>query len=374
MNDISQSILRVMALGATLGLAVPMASAETTAPTATPGAEAVLEHTATQVISRNYRRLAFAADRLAEQLAALQANPQPERVIAAREAWRTARAYWETGEAHLFGPVDTDGHDPAMDAWPIDRRELSDLLAGDTTLGAEAVAGLDGDLKGFHAIEYLLWQQPVGEARESADAAAKRLADIPRQRAFLAALGTDLRSHARAMAAAWQGDEGYAAQLAAAGTPGSRLYPAVKGALQELAEGMDGIADELAAAKLGEPLASGRLDGVESPYSRNTRADMRFNLEGIRNLWLGSLDGADSGHGLRALVVADASPDAVEAVDRALLAAAGRLAAIGESEKGRGQLAFGEAISADDPAQRARIEAAVEAVRDLQRRLVDVLS
>lgn len=369
MNDISQPILRVLALGASLGLAVPAANAETALPTATPSAEAVLDHTATQVITRNYLRLAGAADRLDDQLEALQSNPQPERVVAAREAWRTARAYWETGEAHLFGPVDTDGHDPAMDAWPLDQRELAALLAGEAALDRESVAALDGDLKGFHAIEYLLWHQPVAEGRESAETAAARLAGAPRQRALLTALGADLQAHARAMASAWQGDEGYAAQLARAGTPDSRLYPVLKGALQELIEGMDGIADELAAAKLGEPLASGRLDGVESPYSRNTRADMRANLEGIRNLWLGSLDGVDAGLGLRALAESAADPADVRSVDRALLAADGRLAVIGESADNRGQVAFGEAIAVDDPAQRVRIEAAVAAVRDLQKRL-----
>ncbi|MCL7744414.1 hypothetical protein LV476_05545 [Guyparkeria hydrothermalis] len=343
-------------------LVAPVAQAGTTASTA-PDTKVVLEHVATDVIARNYRRLAGATDRLADRLAALEREPLPGNVISAREAWRSARAYWETGEAHLFGPVDTDGHDPAMDSWPLDQQELAGLLSGDAAIDAETVAGLDGDLKGFHAIEYLLWHSAVVDGRESAQAAAERLAASPRQRAMLAALGGDLHSHARAMAEAWQGDQGYAVQLARAGTPESRLYPGQKGALQELTEGVDGIADELAAAKLGEPLISGRLDGVESPYSRNTRADMRFNVEGIRNLWFGSLDGIDSGLGLRALA-SDPS-----GVDRALLAAEGHLAAIGEVDAKEGRLAFAEAIASDAPAQRARIEAAVAAVRDLQDRL-----
>lgn len=356
------SSMRGLALASALILAVPISHAAKTSPTA-PATEAVLDHLATDVIARNYQRLASATGRLADQLAALENEPRPGNVVAAREAWRTARAYWETGEAHLFGPVDTDGHDPAMDSWPLDQQELAGLLSGDAAIDAEAVARIDGDLKGFHAIEYLLWNRSVTDGRESAHAAAERLAASARQRGMLAALGLDLDSHARAMAEAWQGDEGYAAQLARAGTPESRLYPGQKGAVQELTEGMDGIVDELAAAKLGEPLASGRLDGVESPYSRNTRADMRFNLEGIRNLWFGSLDGSDSGLGLRAL-----ASDPTE-VDRALLAAEGRVAAIGEFNGRKGRLAFAEAIAAADPEQRARIEAAVDAVRELQDRL-----
>ena len=356
--------LTPLALLAGLSLAVPAVQAA-------PVTERVLEHTAEHVITRNYIRLATATDRLAERLATLHATPTAEQVAAARAAWREARAYWETGEAHLFGPVDTDGHDPAMDSWPLDRRELAGLVEGSAPLGAARIATLDGDVKGFHAVEFLLWQRPVGEGRESAEQAAERLTEQPRQRELLAALGVDLNAHAAAMAAAWQGNAGHARQLAGAGTPASRLYPAMKGAVQELVEGMDGIADELAAAKLGEPLASGRLDGVESPWARNTRADMRHNVEGIRNLWLGSLDGVDAGVGLRALAAANGAE--VDAVDRALLVAAGRLETIGETEGDSGRLAFAEAVASGEEAQQARIQAAVDAVRDLQARLDEAL-
>lgn len=355
-----------LALGAPAAQAAPSDRGDSN-----PGAVTVLEHTATHVIARNYARLADATDRLAGQLAALEERPVAENVIAARAAWRAARADWETGEAHLFGPVDTDGHDPAMDSWPIDLRELAGLIDGDAPLDAAAVGGLDGDVKGFHAIEYLLWQQPVAEGRESAETAAARLADAPRQRALLASLGADLDDHAAAMAAAWQGDDGHARQLAAAGTPDSRLYPAVRGALQELAEGMDAIADELAAAKLGEPLESGRPDGVESPYARNTRADMRHNVVGIRNLWLGSLDGIDSGLGLRALAATNGAD--VEAVDRAFLLALGRIDAIGETANASGRLAFAEVVADGKPGHKAQIRAAVDAVRQLQARLAGAL-
>ncbi|MFW6342447.1 MAG: imelysin family protein [Halothiobacillaceae bacterium] len=361
----NKTTFRLATLTLACGLALGTSSVQG-APGGTD-AESVLEHTATHVIARNYLRLADATERLAGQLTALDAQPVTENVIAARAAWRAARADWETSEAHLFGPVDTDGHDPAMDSWPIDLRELVGLIDGDAPLNAAAVDTLDGDIKGFHAIEYLLWQQPVDEGRESAEAAAARLADAPRQRALLVSLGADLNDHAEAMAAAWQGDDGYARQLAAAGTPDSRLYPAVAGAVQELAENMDIILDEVAAAKLGEPLESGRPDGVESPYARDTRADMHNNVTGIRNLWLGSLDGADSRLGLRALAAANGAN--VEAVDRALRVALGRIEAIGETPDASGQLAFAEVVADGQPSHKEQVSAAVDAVRDLQARL-----
>lgn len=371
MNDMTRNpkSFRLATLTLACGLALGVPSVQ--AASGDMDAKAVLDHTATHVIARNYARLADATERLEARLAALEEDPVAENVIAARAAWRAARADWETGEAHLFGPVDTDGHDPAMDSWPIDLRELDGLIDGDAPLDSAAVDGLDGDTKGFHAIEYLLWQQPVDEGRESADTAANRLADAPRQRTLLVSLGGDLNDHATAMAAAWQGDDGHARQLGAAGTPDSRLYPAVRGALQELAEGMDAIADELAAAKLGEPLESGRPDGVESPYARNTRADMHNNVTGIRNLWLGSLDGVDSGHGLRALAAANDAD--VEAVDRALLVALGRIEAIGESADASGQLAFAEVVADGKPVHEKQVSAAVGAVSDLRARLAAAL-
>lgn len=341
---------------------------------AAPAAEQVLAHTAGEVITRNYLRLATASDRLAERLVDLRETPTAGNVIAARAAWREARTYWETGEAALFGPVDTDGHDPAMDTWPLDHREIDQLVAGSAPLDVERVAGLDDDMKGFHAVEFLLWHQPAAEGRESAAKAAERLAGQPRQRRLLAALGADLADHAIALADAWRGSDGHARQLAEAGTPASRLYPAVRGALQELAQGLDGIVDEVAVEKLGEPLATGRPDAVESPYSRNSLKDMQGNIEGVRNLWLGSLDGVDSGLGLRALAAANGAE--VAAVDRALLLAAGRLAAIGESDDGNGRLAFAEVIAGGSQtrdAQKPRIEAAMHAVQGLQARLAEAL-
>lgn len=357
---------RFMPLAIAAGLATGLASVH-----AAPTADAVLQHTATQVITRNYVRLADSTDRLGERLQALPQAASPADVVAARSAWRLARVHWETGEAHLFGPADTDGHDPAMDSWPLDQRELVALLEGSASVDAAAVASLDADVKGFHAIEFLLWNQPVAEGRESAEAAAERLSHAPRQRELLAALGSNLQGHARTLAAAWQGEDGHAKQIATAGTSASRLYPATSSALQELAEGIDGIVDELAAEKLGEPLASGRFDAVESPYARNTRADMRDNIDGIRNLWLGSLDGTTSGDGLRALA-AQRGAD-VTAVDRALVHARGRIQAIGETADASGQRAFAEVIASGEEAHKARIRAAVDAVRQLQTHLASAL-
>ena len=46
----------------------------------------------------------------------------------------------------LFGPVDSQGIDPAMDSWPVNRTDLDAVLNGSNTLDIPFVTALDDTL------------------------------------------------------------------------------------------------------------------------------------------------------------------------------------------------------------------------------------
>jgi len=160
------------------------------------------------VIVKGYNDLATEAGTLLEKLKALTENPSADSVEEARTQWRAARAPWEAGEGHIFGPVDTLGVDPKVDSWPVDKSQLDGALGGYDP----ALANIDGfpvTMKGFHAIEYLLFGD--GATLEPAAMTAERLqtpagdegaADKLRLN-YLQALGESFNKDIQALASAW---------------------------------------------------------------------------------------------------------------------------------------------------------------------------
>src|SRR6187397_1990908 len=116
-----------------------------------------LSNIAADVILHTYLELRTASNDLAESLAQLAAIPTEQNLLVARNAWITARSPWEKSEGFLFGPVDQQGIDPSIDSWPVNETDLDAVLQSGQTLTKSYFDGLDGTLKGFHTIEYLLF-------------------------------------------------------------------------------------------------------------------------------------------------------------------------------------------------------------------------
>lgn len=124
------------------------------------------------VIVPGYTALGIEAEKLIAGLTALTVNPSDVTVEAARIQWRATRKPWEAGEGHIFGPVDTLGVDPKVDSWPVDKNQLVGALGGyDPDLSS--VDGFPVTMKGFHAMEFLLFGD--GATLETAADAATRL-------------------------------------------------------------------------------------------------------------------------------------------------------------------------------------------------------
>ena len=208
---------------------------------------------------------------------------------AVQHAWRDARVPWEQSEAFLFGPVDTDEHDPFLDTWPLNVTDLEAIIASSVDI---ATVELADDVQGFHALEYLLFQDKDGNTDPAAIVNA--LHTDERRRAYLRRVMGEFASHTQALRDSWDPEMGnFVAEFATAGH-GSETYDSVAAAMEELVNGMSGIAEELAGAKMGDPLAAGSNEEEESRYSNNSRIDFLNNVRSINNVYEGRFDQSDS--------------------------------------------------------------------------------
>lgn len=247
---------------------------------------AILTNIADNVIVATYSDLETNAAALSIAVHAFTTTPNQANLDAARAAWRETRRPWEMSEGFLFGPVDTKGLDPALDSWPVNTVDLDAVLAGDKELTKDYIDGLEGTLKGFHTIEYLLFGNTGNK-----DVAAF----TAREFSYLQALAQSLHGAATQLVHSWtpQGDN-FALNLREAGKEGS-IYPSQKAAVQELAQSILGIADEVGNGKINDPFTQRDVTLEESRFSNNSKADFQDNIRSIKHVYTGDYNKAGSG-------------------------------------------------------------------------------
>ncbi len=228
-----------------------------------------------ETILPTYAELDQRADALVAAIGVLTASGglTAENLQAAQVAWKAARVPWERSEAFLYGPADTAGIDPRIDTWPVDVNQLLAIIDPATGPAEFTQAVLDDlvntggeGVVGFHVIEYLLFVNAANQ-RDLADVVAGMQAE-PRRAAYLAALAADFEDQTLALTTAWEPAGGnYAATFISGGLA----------SLQEMVNGMIGIADEVANGKLAAATA---LE-LESASSGSTLTDILNNILGI---------------------------------------------------------------------------------------------
>jgi uncharacterized iron-regulated protein len=309
--------------------------------------KAILSTFVDNVILDTYQDLADQSAALHGAINTLIATPTEENFQAARSAWAAARVPWEQSESFLFGPVDTYGYDPALDSWPLDHAGLDAAVAAYNNVDVDTV---DPSLKGFHAIEFILFGYDK----------AKTLAGLTdSEKNYLQALTANHKAVTARIVKAWKegtnDSAAFATSLKAAGDAGNDLYPSTEAAIEEMLEGMVGIADEVANNKIAQPFDQQDPNLVESQFSFNSLTDFQNNIVSIRQVWQGSRNGTAAAASLSARIQAldNELNTEVEAAINASLAA---LKAIPDP--------FRAAIV--DPAARPKILAAQTAIRQLQ--------
>ena len=251
-------------------------------------ASTTLNDFANKVVLATYTDLDNRTGDLLNAVKALKMDTTQANLGQAQAAWKAARKPWEQSEAFLFGPVDTQGLDPALDSWPVNKVDLDGVLDSGQELTEASIDALEDTLKGFHTIEYLLFRE--GNQRKAEDI-------TPRELEYLVVTTENLKAKTAQLANAWAAlGENYAGEVANAGTT-STIYKSQKDAMQEMVNGMIVIADEVANGKISDPFNEKDTTLVESQFSFNSIADFQNNIRGIQNVYSGLsrfVNGADA--------------------------------------------------------------------------------
>lgn len=247
-----------------------------------PGADyqQLLSDLSYNVILETYKDLFDNTQLLLESLESLKSNQNEVNLELARQAWRNARDPWEQSEGFLFGPVDQKGLDPSIDSWPVNQTDLDAVLKSSNTLSRTYIDGLDGTLKGFHTIEYLLF----GE-----NGSKKIDAFTPREFEYLTGCSESLHGATEALYFSWKQDkQNFISNVINAGKAGNNIYPSQKSALEELMTGMITITDEVANGKINDPFSQLNINLEESRFSRNSKKDFADNIRSVKNIYNGN--------------------------------------------------------------------------------------
>ncbi|MCM1355205.1 MAG: hypothetical protein NC212_02225 [Staphylococcus sp.] len=230
-------------------------------------------------------------------------------VVAAGNAWKESRKYWELSEAFLFGPAADYYIDPHIDSWPLDRPAMDRLLEAIRNGADYSIDNNFGyGLLGFHSIEYMLFELTSDEQSSLPHSLNYTSEEIK----YLLMVAEDLRNQCVCLEACWAGtdnvsaekqeildeadldkDKNYGDMMINAGKAGS-IYKTYQEVAEEIIQGCIDIADEVGNTKIGRPNLGGTLDDrnyIESPYSLNSIEDFQDNIRSIKNSYCGSVNG-----------------------------------------------------------------------------------
>ena len=283
----------------------------------------VLTNISNNVIVETYNELNSKALAMKNTINAVTFPMTADQQTSIKLAWQATRSPWEQSESFLYGPVGIEEVvDPAIDSWPVDVAAIEVIKSNNAPITATSLA-TNNDARGFHTIEYFIWG--ISGTKAASDITAREIE-------FLKAVATDLQQNTQKLYDAWKpGGNNYAGNFVNAGA-GSQVtvYPSQKSALDEISQGLVGIATEVATGKIEEPLNGNsggpKPEAEESRFSNNSKLDFANNIRSIKNVYNGDFN-SQSGKGLTDIVAA-ANPTLDAAINTKINAAIDAIDAI----------------------------------------------
>jgi putative iron-regulated protein len=338
------------------------------------------------LVLATYEDTASALRTLDQAVDKLLAEPSEQTLSEARESWRAARVPYSYSEAFRFygGPIDgTNGPEGQINGWPLDENHIDAVrpgynaapglnIIGNPTgfpqitpevVAAQNEAGGEKNIaSGYHAIEFLLWGQDLNSPPESAgqrpytdfvsngDANSVNARRGQYLKAALQLLMRDIDGLVPQWRAPPAGTENYRSRLVS-----GDVYTGLK----RMFTGAAALSEvEMAGERMSVSLLSGDQEEEQSCFSDNSMRDLRANAAGIEHVYFGSyqrLDGSVvSGPSLAKLVRA-ADARVADEMEQRIARTRTALAAVGDP--------FDREIQSDNEAGRARVQAAIDALR-----------
>jgi putative iron-regulated protein len=290
--------------------------------------EAVAQYA--EIVSASYDDSLASARELDTSIAAFIAAPSAAGLTAAKNRWLDAREPYLQTEVYRFydGPIDNaeDGPEGLLNAWPLDENYIDyvDGVGGDAsgmvndpqmTIDKDAIVdaneGVDEKSisNGYHAIEFLLWGQDLDDNgpgnrpfTDYVTGPTGTAANQDRRGQYLTTVSELLVENLESLVDAWAPNaaNNYRADFIA-DAPASSLGKILSGMI--ILSGFETGGERLQAA-----LDAGDQEEEHSCFSDNTHRDMVQDVQGVRNVWVGSyvrLDGTtQSGTSVRDVIAA----------------------------------------------------------------------
>jgi putative iron-regulated protein len=264
----------------------------------------ILSNFVDQVVIPNHASFATEAKGLAAALDTLAEAPTQANLKAAQSAWMEARAPWEQSEGFTFGPATSAGYDGSLDSWPVNENDFKAMLASSSSLDIAKISKMSETEKGFHVIEYFLFGPQNN----------RKVVDLkPRDLQYIRLLGQSFAATANNLQLSWtkgvDGKPAYREVFVTAGKEGNGVYPTTSAAAAEMIQGMLDSLDEVANEKMNEPFVKQDPKLAESRFSQHTLTDMKHNIQGAQNVYLGIFPGSNGNADGLSTFVAQAKPD-----------------------------------------------------------------
>ncbi len=260
------------------------------------GDRSILRDFANQVVVPTYQQLATKTKTLETALKVLAQTPDPQNIKTAQAAWLEARIPLKQGIAFAMGLARSWGLDGTLDTLPLDKTDLGKIINSEVALTPEYISRQRDSLKGFRAIEFLLF----GEHSQNASLSHRELA-------YLQATATVLDRDTHKLLDAWTVARGenpaFREVFSRAGEPDNTIYPLVATARQEIMEGMLETL-EILEDSIADPFQDQDPKKIDSQYAiASSLPDFHNTLICVQNAYFGSFNQPISGRaGFRALV------------------------------------------------------------------------
>lgn len=240
----------------------------------------LLSDIATNVISATYRDLSEKSISLGNNTDALIFSTSEENLNFCKADWKAVKFAWAQTEAFSFGPAATEFVSIRMNTFPLYKNGVDSILALSNSLGEVYINNINGNLKGIQAIEYLLF---------GADGNKVASAITPRELLYLNAVVNNLQTITAKLALDWKTDSsvGYFKPFVYAGD-GSGIYSSQIAVFELLSNSMIGLADRIGGNLPNEQfnLTNQNLEVI--PYSASSVKIFKENIQGIKNIYIGS--------------------------------------------------------------------------------------
>ncbi|MBC7412657.1 MAG: hypothetical protein H7331_09420 [Bacteroidia bacterium] len=229
-----------------------------------------------------YNDMSVGAINLVNAVANLNATTTQANLVIAQQEWKNLRSTWEQSEAFLFGPVADENLDPNVDDWPVNKNDFDSVLVSTAPLNDSTVANYQTSLKGFHALEYILF-----DANQS-----KQASNItPREKQYMTAIANDLKKNCTKMYTGWAQNSGNYYHTF---TTTNSVYTNKLQTLVTIVDAMASICGEVGEGKIKSVYEGQDASQEESQFSNNSFTDFRNNIIGVRNVYLGVYKANDS--------------------------------------------------------------------------------